>query len=266
MELNHIALSLMFMTSFLLIRNVTCIPSKFIFPAIPPISASSPIEQFEFQSSISPSESSDSSDSDSSPLISPSASSLSDSSPLSSPSSYSPADSPPLSITSLIDDITNININVPKKVKEVCKKTDHPSECSASVAPLLIDGDYEPITVLQGETKAFEHALEVARDGISNIWSAGDEKDESIVSTCKQMYDNAREEIAKAMELSTKNDKYGVNIHVSAALSFISTCQDEIPKDMKDDSTLVATNNLLSNLASNCLALGDFALDLDHDD
>ncbi|KAL9242957.1 hypothetical protein vseg_016909 [Gypsophila vaccaria] len=257
MEINHIAVSFMYMAYFVVVGHVSCIPSKYIFPEVIPSiiydDALSPISQT--QSSII------------SPESSPTASSSSSSSTPISPTSPSllPADSPRPSITSLIDDLTTkIPLKVPKKVVEACKKTDHPGECSASVAPLL-DGNYEPVAVLQGESKAFERALEVASEDISNIWGVVG-GDEQSMTTCKQMYENAREEIAKAMELSTKNDKYGVNIHMSAALSFIATCKDEIPQGMKDDSTIVATNNLLSNLASNCLALGDFAMGADDPD
>ncbi|XP_074316605.1 uncharacterized protein LOC141652891 [Silene latifolia] len=243
MEFNYIAVFCLYLTSFLVIKHASCSSGKFLLPddvslfALPPV--------LDVGSTIT--------------------SSIFDFDEASSPTASSPsASSPETSITSLIADITSTNlIDVPKKVVDACKNTDHPNECSNSVAPLLKENEnLGPVSILQGETKAFDHALEVAKEDIG-----GEEDDNAqAISTCKQMYENAREEISKAMELASKNDKYGVNIYLSAALTYIDTCKDEIPKDMKEDSKIVQTNKLLEELASNTLALGNNALGLDNEE
>ncbi|KAK9685011.1 hypothetical protein RND81_10G249500 [Saponaria officinalis] len=182
------------------------------------------------------------------------------SSPISSSIKTTTSSSPHSSITSLVNDLKTINSNIPEKVIEACKTTDFPSECSSSVAPLLLDGKSEPLDILQGQAKALTHALEIAKENIDSLKS--EVKKEQTILTCKQMYENAKGEISKAMELASRNDKYGVNVYFSGAITFIETCKDELPKDLKNDSTIILVNNLLSNLASNCLALGNFAMGL----
>ncbi|KAL9227640.1 hypothetical protein vseg_003307 [Gypsophila vaccaria] len=177
------------------------------------------------------------------------------SSSLQSRSSSSSSSSPQSSITSLFDELKNTHLNIPKKVIDACKKTDFPSECSTSVGPLLLDGQYEPLDILKGEAKALTHALEVVKEDMSKIWS-----EERTAITCKEMYENAREEITKAMELARRKDKYGVNVYLSGALTYIDTCKDELPQDVKDDSPMILANKFLSNLATNCLALANFAM------
>ncbi|GMH20910.1 hypothetical protein Nepgr_022752 [Nepenthes gracilis] len=195
----------------------------------------------------------------------------------SAPLTAAPAasDVPFASLTSLLsipDDA--ISEPAPPQVVEACEKTDYPLECRASLlssrlhGDLGIDGsDLGPATILGSSVQTFSHALEIIKSEISSK-SSMLKADQSTINTCKDMYDNAIDELNGAMQAASSGDKYGANIRFSAALTSIETCEDGLKDNVRGDSSsspLASANKILSKLASNSLALGNFALGLgDH--
>ncbi|GAB2226467.1 hypothetical protein Droror1_Dr00022275 [Drosera rotundifolia] len=161
----------------------------------------------------------------------------------------------------------------PPQVAEACAKADYPSECEATLLSLVEqNGNGEaakalsnPVKILDSSVKVFSKALDVAKSEIFAKKSTF-KADDPALSTCKELYDDAVEELTKAMEAANAGDKYGANIRLSAALTFIETCEDGL-HDAREDGALASVNSILTKLASNSLSLENFAFgDTDDDD
>ncbi|GAB4841780.1 hypothetical protein Ancab_022504 [Ancistrocladus abbreviatus] len=153
----------------------------------------------------------------------------------------------------------------PPEVVKACKNTDFPSECQATVMPSLQGKIDNPVKILDSSVHTFSHALELAKTEISTDKEPALEGQKTVVKTCKEMYDNALEELKMAQKAADTGDKYGANIRFSAALTYIETCEDGLRGPAKE-SALATANEMLSKLASNNLALGSFALGVEGDD
>ncbi|GAB2282190.1 hypothetical protein Dimus_016742 [Dionaea muscipula] len=163
----------------------------------------------------------------------------------------------------------------PSQVLEACNKTEYPAECEATLlgsnANAGDDGKGKlpsnPVKILDSSVEVFSKALEIAKSEISRKKPGVSKADNSDRETCKEMYENAIEELNKAVEAADSGDKFEANIRLSAALTFIETCEDGLHgTSSAEDSSIDAANQMLSKMASNSLALGNFALGIDQDD
>ncbi|GAB2298436.1 hypothetical protein Dimus_032501 [Dionaea muscipula] len=130
--------------------------------------------------------------------------------------------------------------------------------------PNYMNGDnHNPhVKILDSSVKVFNRALEIAKSEIAT--KSMNDADGSAVKTCKEMYDHAIEELNKTMEAVNSEDKFGANIRFSAILSYIETCEDGL-HGRSENSSLASANKMLSKLASNSLALSNYALGVNDD-
>ena len=140
-------------------------------------------------------------------------------------------------------------------VKKTCEFTDNPGLCFSSLTPFLkaekTEEKTDTYSLLEMQVKATEKATQIA---IALAVKIGKEEgDKGAVKDCKEMYDDALDNLQKAVEALLTKDIGTVNTMLSAVISDFHTC-DEGYKEGGNSSPLAEYGNKLSELVSNCLA------------
>lgn len=73
----------------------------------------------------------------------------------------------------------------------------------------------------------------------------------SVLDDCKDGFENAAENYAKAGDALSEKDKGTVNTMLSAVITYAADCKQTISKE----STLYSITDKLINMTSNCLAI-----------
>ncbi|CAO2832371.1 unnamed protein product [Amaranthus hypochondriacus] len=140
-------------------------------------------------------------------------------------------------------------------VKKTCEFTDNPGLCFSSLTPFLkaekTEEKTDTYSLLEMQVKATEKATQIV---IALAVKLGKEEgDKGAVKDCKEMYDDALDNLQKAVEALLTKDIGTVNTMLSAVISDFHTC-DEGYKEGGNSSPLAEYGNKLSELVSNCLA------------
>ncbi|KAL2464289.1 Plant invertase/pectin methylesterase inhibitor superfamily protein [Forsythia ovata] len=145
--------------------------------------------------------------------------------------------------------------NVDPKVQKICDSTDHPLLCLGTVLPLL-DHKTDSFSILEVSVKASSEltkfALSMAKK-FSNMPGVPP-KVASILRDCKDSYDEAMYNFEKAMNALLERDIGTLNTMLSAVITDIGDCEDEL-SGTGSTSPLSNYAEKLTNMTSNCLAI-----------
>lgn len=75
------------------------------------------------------------------------------------------------------------------------------------------------------------------------------------LKTCFSNYDNALENLQKALDNIKENDGFSLNINLSASLTQFDTCNDAMGGDKASNTVFAKSTSTLHEMADNCLAL-----------
>ncbi|XP_021730493.1 pectinesterase inhibitor 6-like [Chenopodium quinoa] len=152
---------------------------------------------------------------------------------------------------------TNTAVNNPD-VKKTCDATDNPDLCISSLKPFLMhnnnDGSKKTDTfsLLGMQVKATQQATQLAL-ALSTKKLGQTDNDMDVLRDCREMYDNALDNLDKVIKALESKDIGTINSMLSATISDFGTCDDGV-KESGGTSPLVGYGNKLTELVSNCLA------------
>ncbi|XP_057809719.1 pectinesterase 3 [Salvia miltiorrhiza] len=137
-------------------------------------------------------------------------------------------------------------------LENICDSTDYPSLCLSTVAPYL-DGETDIQSVLdvaiQAGAQFSKYGQATAQKLAGN--PGNPPQHASVLNDCKDGFENAADNYAKAGDALAEQDKGTVNSMLSAVITYIGDCQETISKD----SPLYSLTDRLINMTSNCLAI-----------
>ncbi|XP_008446182.1 pectinesterase inhibitor-like [Cucumis melo] len=128
----------------------------------------------------------------------------------------------------------------------LCDKAAFPALCRST-----LKGASDPTSALKN---AIKHLIfETRRAKVSSL-RIGSLK--SLV-VCKQNFDDAIDDLETSLAYMQKKDIASLKINLSAAMTDYSTCDDAVIEsgEQKKASRVLNTDNLLEQLAANCLYL-----------
>lgn len=129
---------------------------------------------------------------------------------------------------------------------DICSKADYGPLCRS-----VVKGASDPIAAMK---TSIEHLMLETQRAKSTSTKLG--KSQSM-DVCKQNFDDAIYDLEKSLEYLKKNDKPGLKISLSAALTYYVTCDDAVAEGgiMQMAEGLLSTDTMLRHMASNCLYL-----------
>lgn len=145
-------------------------------------------------------------------------------------------------------------------ISALCGKTDYPDVCVTWVRQLGGSGGggaaHDPLGVLSLQMQACRGKVEAAKAEVSTavVKPGTDPRTASNLQVCSDSYDDAMDNLDDAEEAVKANDKGTMNSMLSALVTDFSTCEDSF-SEMNAQSPQAATDDLLTKMASNCLAL-----------
>ncbi|KAK2644505.1 hypothetical protein Ddye_019700 [Dipteronia dyeriana] len=144
------------------------------------------------------------------------------------------------------------------KIKHICELTDYPSLCWPYISTFY-SGKSDATTVLEMAINATALQIKMAQSALANLAKdpkfLSDKKISNLLDDCKELYDDALDNLKSAMDAIPKRDTITVNIMLSAALTDFSTCADGFTGK---NSPVGGIDNKLKKLVSNCLAISSF--------
>ncbi|XP_043710600.1 pectinesterase inhibitor 10-like [Telopea speciosissima] len=177
------------------------------------------------------------------------------------PASSSASPPPPTKhhqVTPATPSVTNPSTNsvVDPEVNKICHATDYPDLCLSSLRPYL-HGKTDLLTILEDEIKACKDraiavsavAQKKSHDPKANINTT------SIATDCKDMFSDALANFQEAEDAIKVRDIGTVNSMLSAALTYVDDCDDEISDNRELQQLLSRQDVTLKDLTSNCLAI-----------
>ncbi|XP_043710601.1 pectinesterase inhibitor 10-like [Telopea speciosissima] len=154
--------------------------------------------------------------------------------------------------------VTNPSTNtvVDPKINKICQATDYPDLCLSSLKPYLY-GKTDLITIMHDEIKtckdraiaASAAAQKKSQDPKNNIDTI------SVAKDCKHSFRDALANIQEAEDAMKVHDIGTVNSMLSAALTDIGDCDDEISHNREVQQLLSRPDVTLKDLTGNCLAI-----------
>ncbi|KAK3188551.1 hypothetical protein Dsin_028112 [Dipteronia sinensis] len=141
------------------------------------------------------------------------------------------------------------------KIKHICESTDYPSLCWPYISTFY-SGKSDATTVLEMAINATAQQIKMAQSALASLAKdpkfLSDKKNSNLLDDCKEMYDDALDNLQSARDAIPKRDIITVNIMLSAALTDFSTCADGFTGK---NSPVGGIDNKLKKLVSNCLAI-----------
>ncbi|KAH7573481.1 hypothetical protein ACOSP7_007176 [Xanthoceras sorbifolium] len=140
------------------------------------------------------------------------------------------------------------------EIKHICELTDFPTLCWPYISAFY-SGKSDATSVLEMAINATAQQIKLAHSAITNFASNPNlpsNKVAMLLDDCKEMYDDALDNLKSAMDAIPQRDISTVNIMLSAALTDFTTCDDEFTEE---DSPVGDIDNKLNKLLSNCLAI-----------
>ncbi|KAG6478980.1 pectinesterase inhibitor-like [Zingiber officinale] len=145
-------------------------------------------------------------------------------------------------------------------IAALCGKTDYPDVCVSWVRQLggSVGGGpaHDALGVLSLQMQACRAKVDAARAEVSAavVKPGTDPRTASNLQVCSDSYDDAVDNLDDAEAAVKANDKGTMNSMLSALVTDFSTCEDSF-SEMNAKSPQAATDDLLTKMASNCLAL-----------
>lgn len=139
------------------------------------------------------------------------------------------------------------------QLKKICDSTDHPSLCLSTVAPFLDGGEIDVQSILDVSIQAGAQLSKYAQATAQKL--AGNPgnppQHSSVLDDCKDGFETAAENYAKAGDALSEKDKGTMSTMLSAVITYAADCKQTISKE----STLYGITDRLINMTSNCLAI-----------
>lgn len=189
---------------------------------------------------------------------------LSANTPTADPPSKTPSSSPTLPTDAPKDSPRSLSlINQPMKaevsasvdtsVKKICASTDYVDVCLSSLAPYLVPGKTDPVSVLESAIKATtEHAKQSMAEATKQAKAPNlPTRKANALSDCQYMFSDALDNLQSATEALPSRDMDTVKTMLSAVITDSETCED----DFTGVSPLADFDAKLRMLGSNCLAI-----------
>ncbi|RRT60232.1 hypothetical protein B296_00016226 [Ensete ventricosum] len=142
-------------------------------------------------------------------------------------------------------------------VSALCGHTDYPEVCASSILPLQHPpGFVGPAALLKLQLQACRAQAEKARAHIAALSGLTGTKarDASSLQDCDDNYDDVLDNLDEAAAALASKDKGTLKTMLSALITDFSTCDDGFT-EMAKVSPLAVIDDMLSKLASNCLAI-----------
>ncbi|RWW22447.1 hypothetical protein GW17_00013352 [Ensete ventricosum] len=141
-------------------------------------------------------------------------------------------------------------------VSALCSKTDYPDLCRSSIQsfPLPV-GPIDASVMLKLHMKACRVRAQIAQSQVSALVNhpGASSKLASSLQVCSDMYDDVFDSLDTAADAMASHDKGTLDSMLSGLISDFSTCEDAFAED-SITSPMAAVDDLLTKLASNCLA------------
>ncbi|XP_058077452.1 pectinesterase inhibitor-like [Magnolia sinica] len=143
-------------------------------------------------------------------------------------------------------------------IREICEHTKNPDVCISSISPYLPNiGDVDATTILGLQIKACTNYTNVAISAVEQM--VKDPKTPPLMmgclKVCRESYGNALNDLQSAVKAIEAHDSGTLNSMLSAVLTDIGTCEDAFTERPGLKSPMASQDNMLSKLASNCLAI-----------
>ncbi|ERN02102.1 pectinesterase 3 [Amborella trichopoda] len=145
-------------------------------------------------------------------------------------------------------------------IGSICKHTDYPDVCLRSILPYLeANGGLplDPATAFHAEVIACQTEAKVAKSIAAKMAADPTTSSDTVecLQICIENYDDALDNIDKAVAALAKKDLGTVNTMLSAALTDFSTCDDAFGELPATDSPMASYDDKLNKLSSNLLAI-----------
>ncbi|MED6168559.1 hypothetical protein PIB30_012831 [Stylosanthes scabra] len=166
-------------------------------------------------------------------------------------------------------DINNINLNNVKsaveeakskvQVDDFCTGTEHPELCAQTIAPLFVEGVFDPLKALEAELGAtLNETLKV----VGKIAELVEEPDTSVdamdaLDVCRETYDYAVDAIKESIELLKQMNIVDAYHKVSSINSNTATCDDTFAETEATNPLPRDVIDTIFKLTGNCLAILD---------
>lgn len=148
------------------------------------------------------------------------------------------------------------------RIKSLCDKTDHPALCLATIGPFF-SGKSDVISVIEmlikASTEQTKQAIATAEKMATD--SKSDPRAVSRFNDCKEIYDDALDNLQEAIDALAEKDVGTISTMISAAISDYGTCDDgftgqpnPIPEGV---SPMAKINENLMDIARIILALAN---------
>ncbi|XVE82260.1 hypothetical protein DITRI_Ditri15bG0134000 [Diplodiscus trichospermus] len=160
----------------------------------------------------------------------------------------------------------NVGVNVrtvtDPNIKSLCDKTDQPSLCMSSISPFY-NGKSDVGSVvwmlMRAGTEQTKRAIRIATKMAND--AKNDPKKVSSLNDCKEVYDDALDNLQKSMDAITPKDVGTINTMMSAAISDYASCDDgfsgQPDPNAKGVSPMGKINENLMNIAAIILSLAN---------
>ncbi|KAL6990067.1 hypothetical protein U1Q18_015816 [Sarracenia purpurea var. burkii] len=171
-------------------------------------------------------------------------------SPASEPPSESESDD---SLVASLMKVATLPKHINPAIEKICRTTDYPTVCISAITPYL-NGKTDLVSVagfaMQAANRYTKSAVSAAGKIITS--SATPPQLKSAASDCKDFYGDALYNFDSAMNALRRLDVGTMNSMLSAAMTDVSDCDDEL---LGMQSPLLDFNSKLTKMASNCLAI-----------
>ncbi|XP_004487760.1 uncharacterized protein [Cicer arietinum] len=141
-------------------------------------------------------------------------------------------------------------------IEQICAHTDYPDVCLATIQP-LITHNFEMINVLEAAIKACSLQVKLTITKVDKH-AANNPEIANAVAECRDQYNNALENLQRAIDAISSRDLGTITVMLSAVMADVSTCESAF-EDLKasPSSTMSSNDGLVSITVSNSLSIAN---------
>ena len=144
----------------------------------------------------------------------------------------------------------------PLSLEQICMHTDYPDICLSTIKP-LISNNFDMINVLEAAIKVCSIQIKMTITKVAKH-AAHNPEIANAVAECRDQYNNAMENLKRAMDALSSRDLGTITVMVSDVMADVSTCESAF-EDLKasHSSAMSKTDGLVSITVSNCLSIAN---------
>ncbi|CAK8531564.1 unnamed protein product [Lathyrus sativus] len=139
-------------------------------------------------------------------------------------------------------------------IEQICMHTEYPDICLATISPHLTQ-NFDMINVLEAAIKACSIQIKLTITKVAKHAARNPEVANAVLE-CKDQYQNAMDNLQKAMDALPARDLGTVTVMLSTVMADVSTCESAF-EDLKQspNNEQSKTDGLVSITVSNCLSI-----------